>query len=193
MWFWKRRITNQPQHSRTTLEDSWNDFLSGKGLRTVEVHIVLTEPPKIRYELWSHRQLGSSKRHTAGSYVVTMWGTIKRAYEAATLQGRTCSIEINNYGGASGEEQWAQGFLGNARIEDRLLGMTIDTKASCVSDLVTLMNIHKLENINLLRIRTDLVYPRSIPVDEVRSFQITHFFARYDEENREIEPWTPPK
>ncbi len=47
-----------------------------KGLDTVNLEIVLTEPLKISYEMWAYKYTlpSSSDKRVTGSFVIDMWG-----------------------------------------------------------------------------------------------------------------------
>jgi hypothetical protein len=59
------------------------------------------------------------------------------------------------------------------------LDVKLDTSAEHVRDFVGLINLHGLERSLDIWITMDLVYPRSLALDDVDSFEVVRLFAGF--------------
>lgn len=182
MWKSKKEV---PKETEESLRD---DFFAGPGKKIVRVELGLTKPPDISFELSADKK----EKNVSGSYIVIVEGTIKPRYgglerlkhaHMTVLEGKRCEIIINQFGGAAGEETYQKGFIGGTDWTEWGLRVTLDTKAEFVRDLVGLINLHGLAKSQDLCITMDLIYPRSVPLKEVTSFEVVRLFANYDDES----------
>ena len=198
-WLWKLNKTADKQRAEAQIGEP---FLLDprKGLNTVNLEIVLTEPPKISYEMWAHKYTSSSDKRVTGSFVIDMWGKVKRAYQAQVLQGKSCNILINQHGGSDADTRHQRGDLGYVRLleDESCFDIVLDSKDQFISDLGAFIGLYQPTATSLFRLRIDIenerrsVAPTSSELRRIIFFDIVRVFVWYDLENREIEPWEPP-